>query len=49
MSSIYAVGLLWAYRTNRAFHVAEIAGLTKSSPPEEPPQAIVSVEYQNEQ
>ena len=27
-SSIYGVGLLWAYRTNRAFHVAEIAGLT---------------------
>jgi len=49
VSSIYAVGLLWAYRTNRAFHVAEIAGLTKPSPPDPPPQAVVSVEYQNEQ
>jgi O-antigen/teichoic acid export membrane protein len=49
VSSIYGVGLLWAYRTNRAFHVAEIAGLPRSSPPEQPPQAVVSVEYQNEQ
>jgi O-antigen/teichoic acid export membrane protein len=48
-SSVYGVGLLWAYRTNRAFHVAEIAGLTKPSPPEQPPQAVISVEYQNEQ
>ncbi len=48
-SSIYGVGLLWAYRTNRAFHVAKIAGLTKPTPPEQPPQAVVSVEYQNEQ
>jgi len=48
-SSVYGVGLLWAYRTNRAFHVAEIAGLTQPSPPEPPPQALVSVEYQNEQ
>jgi O-antigen/teichoic acid export membrane protein len=49
VSSIYGVGLLWAYRTNRAFHVAEIAGMTKPSPPEQPPQAVVAVEYQNEQ
>src|SRR5271165_5859368 len=50
VSSVYAVGLLWAYRTNRAFHVAEIAGLTPPiPPPEPPPQALVSVEYQNEQ
>jgi O-antigen/teichoic acid export membrane protein len=49
VSSIYGVGLLWAYRTNRAFHVAEIAGLTKPLPPEQPPQAVVAVEYQNEQ
>jgi hypothetical protein len=39
-SSIYGVGLLWAYRTNRAFHVAEIAGLTQPSAPEPPPQAL---------
>jgi O-antigen/teichoic acid export membrane protein len=49
VSSIYGVGLLWAYRTNRAFHVAEIAGLTQPLPPEPPPQAVVSVEYQGEQ
>lgn len=46
--SIYMVGLLWAYRTNRAFHVAEIAGLTKSVPAEPPSQAVISVEYPNE-
>jgi O-antigen/teichoic acid export membrane protein len=49
VSSIYGVGLLWAYRTGRAFHVAEVAGLTRPTPPEQPPQAVVSVEYQNEQ
>jgi len=49
VSSIYGVGLLWAYRTGRAFHVAEIAGLTRPTPPEQPPQAVISVEYQNEQ
>ncbi len=49
VSSVYGAGLLWAYRTNRAFHVAEIAGLTKPSPPEQPPQAVISVEYQGEQ
>jgi O-antigen/teichoic acid export membrane protein len=49
VSSVYGVGLFWAYRTNRAFHVAEIAGLTRPPPPEQPPQAVVSVEYQNEQ
>ena len=31
VSSIYGIGLLWAYRTNRAFHVAEIAGVTQPS------------------
>ena len=49
VSSVYGAGLLWAYRTNRAFHVAEIAGLDKKGPAEQPPQAVVSVEYQNEQ
>jgi O-antigen/teichoic acid export membrane protein len=48
VSSVYGIGLLWAYRTNRAFHVAEIAGLTKPPPRDEPPQAVVSVGYQNE-
>ena len=48
-SLIYGVGLLWAYRTNRAFHVAQFAGLTTVLPAEPPPQAVVSVEYQNEQ
>lgn len=42
-SSIYGVELLWAYRTNRAFHVAQIAGLTRPTPPEQPPQEVVSV------
>ena len=49
VSSLYGIGLVWAYRTNRAFHVAKIAGLTQPTPPEPPPQAVVSVEYQNEQ
>jgi O-antigen/teichoic acid export membrane protein len=49
VSSIYGVELLWAYRTNRAFHVAEIAGLTRLTPLEQPPQAVVAVEYQQEQ
>jgi hypothetical protein len=49
VSSIYGVGLFWAYRTNRAFHVAEIAGLTQASSPGQPPQGVVSVEYQGEQ
>jgi hypothetical protein len=49
VSSVYAVGLFWAYRTNRAFHVAEIAGVTKTVLAAQPPQAVVSVEYQNEQ
>jgi O-antigen/teichoic acid export membrane protein len=48
-SSIYGVGLLWAYRTNRAFHVAELAGLPRPALPEQLPQAVVAVEYQNEQ
>ena len=49
MSAIYGAGLFWAYRTNRAFHVAEIAGLPQPVPGEQPPQALVSVEYQGEQ
>jgi peptidoglycan biosynthesis protein MviN/MurJ (putative lipid II flippase) len=49
VSSIHGVGLLWAYRTNRAFHVGEIAGIAKPTIAEQPPQAVVSVEYQNEQ
>jgi len=48
IGSIYMVGLIWAYRTNRAFHVAEIAGLTKALPAEQPSQAVISVEYPNE-
>ncbi len=48
-TSLYGIGLAWAYRTNRAFHVAEIAGLTPPPPPEAPAQALVAVEYQNEQ
>jgi O-antigen/teichoic acid export membrane protein len=35
VSSIYGVGLLWAYRTNRAFHVAAIASLTNQGAAEE--------------
>jgi O-antigen/teichoic acid export membrane protein len=49
VSSIYGVGLLWAYRTNRAFHVARFAGLTQPPPPEQPPQEVVAVEYQSEE
>jgi len=48
VSSLYSIGLFWAYRTNRAFHVAEIAGLKRPSSAEPPPQAVVSVEYQGE-
>jgi O-antigen/teichoic acid export membrane protein len=48
-SSIYGVGLFWAYRTNRAFHVAEIAGLTKPLPLEQPPQSVIAVEYQGDE
>lgn len=49
VSALYSIGLLWAYRTNRAFHVAEIAGIPRPSTAEQPPQAMVAVEYQNEQ
>jgi O-antigen/teichoic acid export membrane protein len=49
VSSVYGVGLAWAYKTNRAFHVAEVAGLAKVLPVEPPPEAIVAIEYQNEQ
>ena len=49
LSSIYMAGMFWAYRTHRAFHVAEVAGLTERQPSEQPPQAVVSVEYQGEQ
>src|ERR1700691_1305304 len=43
VTSIYMVGPLWAYRTNRAFHVAEIAGLAQ------PAQEVAPMDYQNEQ
>jgi O-antigen/teichoic acid export membrane protein len=46
--SVYAAGLFWAYRTNRAFHVAEIAGPAQARAQEEPPMQPVVVEYQNE-
>jgi O-antigen/teichoic acid export membrane protein len=49
ISTVYGAGLFWAYRTNRAFHVAEIAGIAKPKKPEQPPQAVVAVEYQGEQ
>jgi O-antigen/teichoic acid export membrane protein len=49
VGSVYMVGMFWAYRTHRAFHVAEVAGLTEPLPAEQPPQAVVSVEYQGEQ
>lgn len=48
-SSVYLLGLFWAYRTNRAFHVAELAGMPQPAAPEPLPQAMVSVEYQNEE
>ena len=48
VSLIYGIGLLWAYRTNRAFHVAEIAGVAQPSAPEQQPQTVISVEQQNE-
>jgi O-antigen/teichoic acid export membrane protein len=49
VSTVFMAGLLWAYRTHRAFHVAEVAGLKQHVPAEPPPQAVVSVEYQGEQ
>lgn len=48
MGAVYGVGLLWAYRTNRAFHVAELAGVRKKVPAEQPPQAVVAIEYESE-
>jgi O-antigen/teichoic acid export membrane protein len=47
VGSVYGVGLFWAYRTNRAFHVAQIAGPSQM-PSAEPALPAVSVEYQNE-
>jgi len=47
-SSVYAVGLFWAYRTNRAFHVAKIAGPSPLPSSDETALPVVSVEYQNE-
>jgi hypothetical protein len=44
VSSIYGIGLLWAYRTNRAFHVAEIAGVAQPSAAEQQQQTVMSVE-----
>ncbi|HUB03340.1 MAG TPA: oligosaccharide flippase family protein [Terriglobales bacterium] len=49
VGSVYGVGLFWAYRTNRAFHVGEIAGLGTSSLPKEEPLPAAIVEYQNEE
>jgi O-antigen/teichoic acid export membrane protein len=49
VSSVYGIGLFWAYRTNRAFHVAEIAGAPKSLPTEPPSEAMVPAEYEGEQ
>jgi O-antigen/teichoic acid export membrane protein len=49
VGSVYMIEMFWAYRTHRAFHVAEVAGLTEPLPAEQPPQAVVSVEYQGEQ
>lgn len=46
--SVYAAGLFWAYRTNRAFHVAQIAGPAQPRVDEEPPVTPAVVEFQNE-
>ena len=46
-SSVYGIGLAWAYRTNRAFHVTEIAGLSQT-PFDQPALPVVSVEYRDE-
>ena len=46
-SSVYAVGLLWAYRTNRAFQVAEIAGQSPA-PVEGTSVPVALAEFQNE-
>jgi O-antigen/teichoic acid export membrane protein len=48
VSSVYAVGLFWAYRTNRAFHVAEIVGFSPQSAVREQPLPAAIVEYPNE-
>jgi O-antigen/teichoic acid export membrane protein len=48
VGSVYGVGLLWAYRTNRAFHVAEIAGTGGQPSTKEEPLPSALVEYQNE-
>ncbi len=49
VSSFYGAGLLWAYKTNRAFHVAELVGKPKKGAIEQAPQAVAEVQYQNEQ
>jgi hypothetical protein len=43
VTSMYMAGPLWVYRTNRAFHVAEIAGVAQ------PAQQVAPMDYQNEQ
>jgi len=49
VSPAYLVGLYWAYRTNRAFHIAELAGPAAPAASEMPVEAEAEVEYQSEQ
>jgi O-antigen/teichoic acid export membrane protein len=42
VGSVYSAGLFWAYRTNRAFHVAQLAGADQQV------AAPAVAEYQNE-
>jgi len=44
---VYGVGLLWAYKTKRAFHVAELVGPKKPGPPAKT-EIPVAVTYQEE-
>ncbi len=46
--SVYAAGLFWAYRTNRAFHVAQIAGPAQAKGEIEPTMTTSVAEFQNE-
>jgi O-antigen/teichoic acid export membrane protein len=47
--SVYGVGLFWAEHTNRAFHVAEIAGVTKAATIEQGTLEAVAINSQGEQ
>jgi len=40
---VYGVGLIWAYKTKRAFHVAELVSAPKLAVPEQPDLPVVSV------